>query len=398
MTLRALVVAPQPFFSNRGTPLSVYYRTLVLAELGVHVDFVTYGEGQDVDIPNIRIMRIPRFAWLGNVRVGPSYLKLFLDFFLTMRLIRQLLVRHYDFVHAHEEAIFICRFLRPLFRFRLIYDMHSNLAQQLTNTRFTRSRLLKGLFRYLQDSSIRVSDAIITICPDLADYVNGIPGGESKNFLIENSIFDPVRVVAPDDCGYPPGQQSPSAVAASIPAQRRIVLYAGTLESYQGIELLLSAFHEVLQGCADAFLLVVGGTGSQVQHYRELSRELGIDRHVMLTGNRPQQEVPGYMLRASILVSPRIEGTNTPLKLYQQIASGIPLVATDIESHTQVLDDSCAFLGAPEPAAFADAMVLALTRHEDAAERAQRAQQLYADKYSRASYTEKMRQVLAMVG
>ena len=59
--MKALVIAPQPFFTPRGTPFSVYYRTLVTAELGVKVDLLTYGEGQDVDIPGVRIIRIPRF-------------------------------------------------------------------------------------------------------------------------------------------------------------------------------------------------------------------------------------------------------------------------------------------------------------------------------------------------
>jgi glycosyltransferase involved in cell wall biosynthesis len=396
MTRRALVIAPQPFFSNRGTPLSVYYRTLVMAELGVSVDLITYGEGQDVDIPNLRIIRIPRFAWLGNVKVGPSYLKLFLDIFVTLHLVRQLLVRRYDFVHAHEEAIFICRFLKPLFRFRLVYDIHSNLAQQLTNTRFTRSKLLKVLFSRLQESCIRVSDAVITICPDLADYVNTVHDGAAKNILIENSIFDPVRVVAFAAGNSGAREQSPPA-PGSIPADRQIILYAGTLENYQGIELLLNAFRETRLSCADAFLLVVGGTEAQVHHYSGLAHDLAIDQHVLLLGNRPQKEIPGYMERAAVLVSPRIEGTNTPLKLYQQIASGIPLVATDIESHTQVLDDSVAFLPAPEPKTYAQAIIQVLNQRDAAAEKASRARQLYAEKYSRASYTEKMRRVLAMV-
>ena len=58
--MKALVVAPQPFFSPRGTPFSVYYRTLVSSELGIKIDFLTYGEGQDVDIPNVNIIRIPQ--------------------------------------------------------------------------------------------------------------------------------------------------------------------------------------------------------------------------------------------------------------------------------------------------------------------------------------------------
>ncbi|MGH7006361.1 MAG: glycosyltransferase, partial [Alphaproteobacteria bacterium] len=101
---RVLVVAPQPFFSPRGTPFSVYYRTLVTAEQGVRVDLLTYGQGQDVDLPNLRIIRIPRLAFLGPVKTGPSWAKLVLDMFLAVWTVRLLLRHRYDFVHAHEES------------------------------------------------------------------------------------------------------------------------------------------------------------------------------------------------------------------------------------------------------------------------------------------------------
>ena len=81
--MKALVVAPQPFFSPRGTPFSVYYRTLVTAELGVEVDLLTYGPGADVDIPGVRVIRIPTFG-RSTVKVGPSLLKAFLDVFVFL--------------------------------------------------------------------------------------------------------------------------------------------------------------------------------------------------------------------------------------------------------------------------------------------------------------------------
>ena len=172
--MRALVIAPQPFFSPRGTPFSVYHRTRVIAEQGIDVDFLTYGEGQDVEIPRVRIIRIPRFAFLGNVKVGPSKLKLFLDLFLLLWTIGLLIRRRYDFVHAHEEAVFFCLFLKPLFPFSLVYDMHSSLPEQLINFKFTRSKFLLGLFRRLEEASLRNSDAVITICPDLAEYAQSL--------------------------------------------------------------------------------------------------------------------------------------------------------------------------------------------------------------------------------
>ena len=72
--MKVLAIAPQPFFTPRGTPLSVYYRTLVTAEMGYEVDLLTYGQGVDVDIPGVRIVRIPSFRWLGSAKVGPSLL------------------------------------------------------------------------------------------------------------------------------------------------------------------------------------------------------------------------------------------------------------------------------------------------------------------------------------
>ena len=148
----------------------MYYRTLVTAELGVEVDLLTYGQGQDVNIPGVRIIRIPNFSFLGPVKVGPSLLKAFLDVFMVIWTIALLLRTRYDFVHAHEESVFFCRFLKPLFRFKLVYDMHSSLPQQLTNFKFSRSNSLIRAFTWLENRCLSEADAVITICPELEQY------------------------------------------------------------------------------------------------------------------------------------------------------------------------------------------------------------------------------------
>ena len=113
--MKILVIAPQPFFSPRGTPFSVYYRTLVTSEQGNEIDFLTYGQGQDVNIPNVNIIRIPKFAFLGDVKIGPSFLKLFLDVFILFKMVKLLLQNRYEVVHAHEEAVFFAYFFKPIF-------------------------------------------------------------------------------------------------------------------------------------------------------------------------------------------------------------------------------------------------------------------------------------------
>lgn len=391
--MKALVIAPQPFFSPRGTPFSVYYRTLVTAGMGVKLDLLTYGEGQDVDIPNVRIIRIPRLAFLGKVTIGPSPLKLFLDLFMVIWAVGLLLRNKYDFVHAHEEAIFFCLFLKPIFRFKLIYDMHSSLPQQLTNFQFTKSRFLIGLFEKLENASIQAAEAVITICPDLADYVNRLIKDQSKHLLIENSIFEPVRLQH--------GSAGPGGNRAEVPVQlppgKRFVVYAGTLEPYQGIDILVSSFSRVVKEVPDAFLLIVGGSNRQVAHYRQLAKTEGLENQVLFTGRVAPALAKHYCQLAAVQMSPRSAGTNTPLKVYEQLASGIPLVATNIYSHTQVLDDTVAVLVEPEPGHMAQGIVECLLKDQRTREITANAQKLYEEKYSRSVYEWKLKRVLQII-
>jgi len=387
---RALVVSPQPFFSPRGTPLSVYYRTLVLAEQGVEVDLLTYGEGQDVAVEGIRIHRIPRFGWLGEVPVGPSRLKLFLDVFLFVWTIAFLLRRRYDFVHAHEEAVFFCRILKPLFGVKLVYDMHSCLPRQLTNFSFTKSRILIGAFERLERASIAAADAVITICPDLAEYALGLIDNPDKHFLIENSIFEDVKLATASAVSV----STEAGTGSPVPPGRTLIVYAGTLEPYQGIDLLLRAFALVRRERPDTFLLVVGGNPDQVRAYAAQARELNIADDCRFTGRVPQGEARRLVAGAELQVSPRTRGTNTPLKVYEQLASGIPLVATDIYSHRQVLDDEVAFLTEAAPDAFARGILEAMAPAGARERKVAAARRLFDEKYSRAIYVDKIRRLL----
>lgn len=395
MKLKTLVIAPQPFFSPRGTPFSVYYRTMIASELGVEQDFLTYGQGEDVLINNVRFFRTPALRFLGPVKIGPSALKLVHDMFIFLRMIGLLARNRYDCVHAHEEAVFMALFLKPIFRFKLIYDMHSSLPQQLANFEYSRFKPLIALFTWLENKSLAVSDAIITICPDLYNYVEKTLPGNKKNFLIENSIFDPVRLAAPASSGQ---EQSNEKLPVPIPAAfKKRVVYAGTLESYQGIDVLVQAMGVISKKEPHIGCIIVGGTAEQVDRYRTLARKCGADNNIIFTGRIPQNQARAYIEQADVLVSPRSSGTNTPLKIYEQLASGIPLVATDIYSHTQVLTPEVAFLVQLDPEDMAGGIMDALAPDGRATAIAANARKLYEREYSRTAYVEKLRRVLEQV-
>ena len=401
--MKFLVVAPQPFFSPRGTPFSVYYRTLVTCELGHDVDLLTYGQGADVDIPGCRIIRTPAFRRLGAVRIGPSMLKLFHDCFMFLWTVGLLCRRRYDVVHAHEEAVFWCRLLKPVFRFRLIHDMHSSLPQQLGNFQFTGLRVIHWMFEQLERSAARAAEAVITVCPALTDYARTLTTEHEKVLLIENSLFDPVRFAAK----HARDKASPESAAGCAQDRVRqwlgtrgpgqVIAYAGTLEVYQGIDRLLEAFSVVARRMPDAGLLILGGQPREVQRFRDMADSNGLGDVVLFTGQVPQSEAQRMVAMADAAISPRFAGNNTPMKIYQLMADGIPLVATRIESHTQVLNDDIAVLAKTSIGGLSDAILEVLRNPEGAREMAARAQAWYQRHYARDVYTAKMRAMLSLV-
>ena len=77
--MKILLLAPQPFFQARGTPIAVRLVLEFLSSRGHRVDALTYHEGSDVDIPNCRVVRIPRLPGIRDIRPGFSLKKILCD-------------------------------------------------------------------------------------------------------------------------------------------------------------------------------------------------------------------------------------------------------------------------------------------------------------------------------
>ena len=345
--MKILMIAPEPFFEPRGTPFSEYFRIKALAALGHTVDLVTYPFGQDKEIPGLRIFRCWRPPWIRAVKTGPSPAKLILDFFLFLKVLRRLFVGKYDLIHTHEEGNIMGVACQKLTGIPHLYDMHSSLVQQMENFQFTRSRIVIRLFRIIESISLKNAAAVIVICRALYDHAAAITAA-TKLTLIENFMDD--RPAASD-------QEKLLRLKREVnPDGKKIVMYAGTLEPYQGIPLLLDSLNLLSD---DFRLVLIGGKAHQVQELGRRLQTLGLDKRVLLLGQKSAAEIPYYLQTADILVSPRTLGTNIPLKIYSYLASGVPVVATDLPTHTQTVTPDLAILAAPDPGPFAAGIDLA---------------------------------------
>lgn len=367
------MIAPQPFFRSRGTPFSVLHRIRALLLAGHAVDLVTYPFGEPVPLEGLNIIRAAKPPFIRDVPIGPSFAKIVLDLPLYFAARRQLRTKKYDLIHSHEEAAFFSVGLAEKYKIKHIYDMHSSLPQQLNNFGRFNFAPLRKLFERLERYVLETCDGVITICTDLARTVDEhriqVPHSMIENTADDSNVF-PSRDV--------------DVVARHSLQGKRVVLYTGTFEAYQGLDLLLDAFKDVAARLPDAHLLMVGGRPEQVEALRQQVKASGIENAVSFAGTVPSSEIPSYLKAASVIASPRSSGTNTPLKLYGYMRSGVPLVATDKYTHTQTLDRQIAHLVPATPAGMAEGILRLLNDREYAMQLAQeatkKADRMYSDR------------------
>jgi len=147
----------------------------------------------------------------------------------------------------------------------------------------------------------------------------------------------------------------------NIPLERKLVVYTGSFVALQALDLLLDAIPTVLERVPNTTFLLVGGTAGEIETLAAQARRLGILDHVILEPSVPQSAIPAYLAAADVLVSPRVQGINSPGKLLNYLASGRPVVATDTLVHNQLLTPKSAILTPPTAPGLAGGLITALT-------------------------------------
>jgi glycosyltransferase involved in cell wall biosynthesis len=338
--MKILLLAPHPFFSERGTPIAVRLAVEALCAMGHQVDLLTYHEGQDIAITGMRLVRISAPPCIRNIPIGFSVKKLVCDLWMAIAAYRLIFRNHYDVVHSVEESVFIALAARPFGKFRVVYDMDSLMADQIAE-KWPKAGPIIPMLRWIERQAMSRADLVLPVCEAIAARAR--------------AATDPRLVHLLPDVAFPPPDNLANAedlrTHCKLPGP--LALYVGNLEGYQGVGLAMEALAAVPEA-KRCNLIVIGGTPTMIDEHKKMAAAFGLHDNVIFLGQRPIALLGSYLRQADILCSPRLKGVNTPMKIYSYMAAGRAILATDIVSHTQVLNDECALLTAPTAAAMAD--------------------------------------------
>jgi len=389
--MKILLIAPQPFFEKRGTPLAVSVLCRALSELGHSVDLVTYHIGEPWSFPAIEHHRNINIPYIHSVNKGLSSTKLFLDFFVFIKAVILLLKNRYDVVHGVEEGAIMGVVLKSLFKTKLVYDMDSSIPEQISESGsplWNRAPVVRLADR-LEGWTVQHSDLVLAVCTALKERVLSIAPDKSVAVLEDIPVVEKAPASLIDDMKRIRSELSLGDASC--------VVYTGTFENYQGIDLLLKSIPLVVKRQQNVIFVLAGGQAAQIETVLQAVEQMGITHNVRILGRRPMEEMPAFMALADVLVSPRTLGRNTPMKLYSYLQSGTPVVATRLLTHTQVLDDTVAVLTEATPEEFASG-IARLLDDNDLGQRLASAAAEYVEKnFSYGAFMEKVRQAYTQV-
>jgi glycosyltransferase involved in cell wall biosynthesis len=381
--MNILLLAPQPFFQNRGTPIAVRLLAETLGKMGHEVHLLVFHEGENVSINNVTIHRTNALPFLRAIPPGFSWQKICCDLLMTAKAVQLQRKIRFDVIHAVEESVFIAMFVQVFFRVPYIYDLDSWMSDQLV-AKLTFLQSFRFFLEYFEKAAVRRSIGVVPVCRAIEDKIRSFDRDKPLLRLEDISLLEEGSSCQKED------------LRTLTSCQGKIVMYVGNLERYQGMTLFLEAFTLADPAALDCSLIVIGGAEKDIAYYTVMVQQLGISGRVFFIGPRAASALGMYLAQADLLVSPRTEGENTPMKIYSYMDSGKPVLATNIASHTQVLNKNCAFLAAPESSALAAELRHVLADNDEAARRAARAKEKAAE-YTRPAYERKIMNFYALM-
>lgn len=322
---RVLVVAPTPFFGDRGCHVRILEEARALHPLGYETEIVTYPAGNDP--PGLSVTRARRLPGIAPSALGPSWNRPLLDLLLTTRALGRLRRWRPHLIHAHlHEGVGIGAVLRRWSGVPLIADLQGSLTEELVD---------HGVFRRegLAASVVRRVEAWLGRQPDvtLVSSSASLPRPE------ERAPSQHVRLLpdAVDLQRFGPRPRRKDLVERFGLAGKKVVVFLGVLTPYQGVDALIELVPEVSAAVPDVHFLVMGYPNEE--RYRALVAERGLERWVTLPGRVPYDEAADWLALGDVAVTLKQSLTEANGKVLNYMACALPVVATDTLVNRELL-------------------------------------------------------------
>ena len=368
-----IMIAPTPFFADRGCHVRIYEEARALQKLGNRVVIYTYHNGRDIaGINTRRIMNVP---WYEKLEAGPSYHKIYLDFLLLLRLVKSGIYEKANIIHAHlHEGALLGKIYEKFRRIPLVFDFQGSLTGELVDHNFLKRKSLAFKFIRKVEKSINSSaDAIVVSSANSANLLKEeLDVKKDKIFVVQDGVDVNEFKMYKDTADL--------KRKLNLPLNKKIVVYLGLLNRYQGVDCLLEAISYLVKKNQNVHFLIMGYP--DVKKYKEIARKKKISDTVTFTGRIDYRQAPQYLSLGNVAVSPKISKTESNGKLYNYMAMELPIVIFDTPVNREILGDLGIYAELGNPVSLAEKLDMALSNDNLAKDLREKLRQKAVDVYS----------------
>ncbi|MEW6077772.1 MAG: glycosyltransferase family 4 protein [Thermodesulfobacteriota bacterium] len=221
-----------------------------------------------------------------------------------------------------------------------------------------RSRLRSLLSEFLDRINIRhadrcfvISEAVIT---KIGKQMPAMPPGKMV-VMPSGANTDLMR----------PADRHASCRTVGLEENLRYVGFVGTLLAHQGVGRLIEAASEIVETVPAARFLIVGD-GPMRRVWAEMVEAMGLERYFIFTGEIEYEALPHWINAMDVCVAPyhRDAGLRSPVKMFDYLACGRPVVASDVPGITGIFRNAplVTLVQPDSPTALAEAVIRILSQ------------------------------------
>ena len=379
-------IAPTPFFADRGCHIRIRNEIEALRGYPMRTLVCTYHLGNNVE--NIEIRRILPVPGYHKLDAGYSPFKFPADILLFFLVLKIAWRERPEILHGHLHeggligwAVKTCLFWR---RMKLVMDTQGSLTGELVGygtldarqllTRFV--ALVEGLICRLPDfflCSSRASRSSLTDC-------FRVP--HKKTMLLEDvvpeSFFTSHDVAALRE-------------RKSLPLDKKIILYTGSLLPGKGVHHLLEAMSFLCDERDDIFFVLVG---YPVEEAETFVRDHDLADRVRMTGQVAYHDLAGWLAIGDVAVEPKENDSGEASgKLLHYLAAGLPVACFATPNNRKLLGDNGWYAEETTPDALATAITAILADPTNADRRAEQGRAIVREHYSMTGVGKRLQQV-----
>ena len=287
----------------------------------------------------------------------------FLSFhFLSLFFVAYHIVRYnVDIIYVREMALSLTPlFLSKIFNKPMITEVNGDLITEYEFAGYP--RLFLAAMYLVQMIVCRESQTLICVTEGLRDIFQ-------NRYTIPSDRIEVVPNGTDTSCFYPLDSHE-CRRRLGIDPKTKIIGFVGTFVPHQGLSYLVESSRFVLENHPEAIFLLVGD-GPMRKDILNMVRSMGLVEHFIFPGAVPQEEVVFYINAMDVCVAPFTRSRNeriglSPLKIYDYMACGKPVVASDIKGVGDLLrqNDLGIAVRPEDPPSLAKAILLALDDQE----------------------------------